>query len=85
MKWQEILFQFRLNNITVSGGSTTKRHILSPVQLRLSQFITFTLGINHSNVIDSFKIANDKNLSMPIYDLTSKENISYIDEYKENS
>lgn len=82
IEWHEILFQLKLHNITVSGGSTTKRHILSSVQLTLSQFITFTLGRNPKLAIESFNIANNKILSMPINDLTNKENTLYIEECK---
>nr|AWA82153.1 hypothetical protein [Cantharellus cibarius]AWA82185.1 hypothetical protein [Cantharellus cibarius] len=81
--WHEILIRFKINNIRISGGSTTKRHILSPVQLRLGQFITLTFGVNHSNAIESFQIANNKSLTRPIYDLTSKDSHLLIEEYKE--
>jgi DNA-dependent RNA polymerase-like protein len=44
--WSSIVGFFRWNNFIVSGGSNTKRHMLSPVQLRLSRFlIAFQLDV----------------------------------------
>ena len=83
IKWQEVLTWFKWNNIIISGGSTTKRHILSPVQLRLGQFVTIAFGMNKSNAIESFHLANEKNLTRPIHDLTKRENNLLFDEYKE--
>lgn len=71
--WIEVTTNFKKNNIIISGGTNTKRHILSPNQLWLSQFITF-ISVSNS-IIDSFHNSK-KSESRPIIDLTSKESIS---------
>jgi hypothetical protein len=68
-KWSEILMFFRQYNIIVSGGSNTKRHVLSPVQLRLAFFLMGLNGDMLDNIIKSFDLAEE---NKPILDLTSK-------------
>ena len=51
----------------LSGGSTVKRHALSPVQISLSRFIIATFGLQNTNHIsrDSFNLSskfNQRNL-----------------------
>jgi len=52
--WFEILAYFRKQNIIVSGGSTTKRHILSPIDIRLSQFFISVFRGKCTEIINSF-------------------------------
>jgi len=74
--WNEIVSIFRFNNILISGGSSSKRHLLSPLQLRLSR-ILLPLELNRSYNLS--KTINDSfhSNSMDIYgtaeDLTSEE------------
>lgn len=39
INWPALVLMFKYNNIIVSGGSNTKRYILSPLQLRFSNLI----------------------------------------------
>jgi len=53
--WITILAGFRKNGISISGGSPTKRHILSPLQLRLAIFLISLYGEESWRIIwDSF-------------------------------
>jgi hypothetical protein len=70
--WANLLLNFRRFDIIVSGGSNTKRHILSPIQLRLAQFIVCLEGISSSGVVESFKLDLKSSTRMGI-DLTKKE------------
>lgn len=86
--WAVLLVYFRKLTITVSGGSNTKRHMLSPTQLRLAQFITCAEGMSSLGVVESFEkgrnIEDDsikKNITQPLEDLSSdfiKENLHKI-------
>lgn len=42
--WADIIAKFRLNNAIISGRFNTKKHILWPVQFRLSQFLICYYG-----------------------------------------
>jgi hypothetical protein len=72
--WFEIKSRFKLFNINISGGSNVKRHLFSPLHLKLAIFI---LSLEKSNsfqkVIDSFSNVHPQ-INRGIYDLTkSKE------------
>jgi len=70
--WSNLLLNFRRFDIIVSGGSNTKRHILSPIQLRLAQFIVCLEGISSSGVVESFKLDLKSSTRIGI-DFTTKE------------
>jgi hypothetical protein len=50
----DIVANLALFNIIVSGGSNTKKHILSPIQLRLARFVIAFLPLCGSTVANSF-------------------------------
>lgn len=52
--WSYLLSDFRLFNIVISGGSNTKRHMLSPLQNKLSKFIACYEENSDALVSDSF-------------------------------
>jgi len=57
--WLDVLLGFKQHRVSISGGSNTLRHVLSPVQFRLSQFIMcLEGGIVHKAVGDSFHLSN---------------------------
>lgn len=70
-EWRTILEQFKRFNIIVSGGSNTKRHILSGVQHKLSQFL-ICIGQDNLAINTSLHIAN-RQLNRATVDFTSKE------------
>jgi len=70
-EWRTILEQFKRFNIIVSGGSNTKRHILSGVQHRLSQFL-ICIGQDKLAIDTSLHIAN-RQLNRATVEFTSKE------------
>jgi hypothetical protein len=67
----DIAANLSLFNIIVSGGSNTKKHILSPIQLRLARFLIAFLPLTGSNVANSF---HSNRIGQNVgYDMTSKE------------
>jgi hypothetical protein len=82
-RWNELLVQFRRFNILISGGSSGKRHILSPVQHRLSQFITCVEGMNTTKIVDSFHYSEKWN-SRPTINLATKNMNEAIKELNED-
>jgi hypothetical protein len=72
--WVNIVAEFRRSGIIVSGGSNTKKHILSPVQLRLSQFLIATGWDQNNNINFSFH-GNLKTNTQPTIDFTSDKEI----------
>lgn len=56
-KWVEIISLFKSNNITINGGSNTSKHILSPVQFKLAQFISCLEGMDYKKVGDSYHLS----------------------------
>ena len=44
--WSNILFLFNLLGITIYGGSNTRRHLLSTVQLSLVKFLELITNFN---------------------------------------
>src|ERR1700721_1137133 len=61
------------HNIGISGGLTSKRHILSPIELRLAQFITCLNDIRKTKVNYSFHTETEKYSIRPILDFTKKK------------
>ena len=58
MSWHLIQALFRKHHILVSGGSSTKRHILSPTEFRLAIFIGWIFESSKSSVAKSFHHEN---------------------------
>jgi hypothetical protein len=83
IEYADIVANLALHNIIISGGSNTKKHILSPIQLRLARFLIAIYPSTGSNVINSFH--PDRKGKTSGYDYTSKEakkEISQFIEYK---
>lgn len=66
---------FKMNNFLLTGGSTTKRGLLSTAQHKISQFITCLEGMSKNTVFDSFH-NYEKLASQPIFDHTVLNKIS---------
>jgi hypothetical protein len=89
INWINIVAKFRSLNIIVSGGSNTKKHILSPVQLRLSQFI-LAIGWDQNDSINYSFHGRTKANTKPTIDFTSDKEIlklmnALIDKQKNES
>jgi hypothetical protein len=69
--YANIVCNLSLFNIIVSGGSNTKNHFLSPIQLRLARFLIAILPVTGKDVGNSFH-SNSINQKAG-YDYTSKE------------
>jgi len=66
-----IVTRLALYNVILSGGSNTKKHILSPIQLRLARFLIPLLSGGGSDVANSFHIERIKGRAK--VDFTSNE------------
>lgn len=79
----DIVSNLALFNIIISGGSNTKKHILSPIQLRLARFLIAILPLTGSDVANSFH--SDRINKKAGFDFTTKEakeEIAQFIEYK---
>ena len=66
--WTSIVASFRLYNIIINGGFNTKKHIISPVQFILSQFLLYYYGPYFGGVSSSFSsIGSDSNSRLKFY------------------
>ena len=57
-EWKDLVHKFKKFNIELSGGSTTKRQVLSPVQINLARFLISVDGLkkSHNTVVNSFNL-----------------------------
>ena len=80
--WNEITFFFKELNLDLSGGSNNKKHLLSPIQYKLSLFIWILKGNQGmKSITESFNIerySNDKKL----LNYFSKENKQILKDYR---
>ena len=71
LDYHDITTNLAIFKIIISGGSNTKKHILSPVQLRLARFILAISNYSGLEVSNSFHFKRIKNQSR--IDWTRKE------------
>lgn len=81
--WFHLVHSFKECGISVSGGSSSKRHILSSVQLRLSQYLIIIRGIQFNSVIESFHHFEKINTN-PLVDLTNHKLIEHFKEISDS-
>ena len=72
--WKDICKEFSSNGIIICGGSSTKRHIISPLHYRIVVGI-HCFGFTYNDIVKSFSNI-DKERSMPKDDLTKSINPS---------
>ena len=60
--WSEVVSSFRNHGVILSGGTKTKRHLLTPNQLRLAQLLSCQEGAKLSANLTSFYLKDDKSL-----------------------
>jgi hypothetical protein len=53
INWQQICTYFASTGIDISGGSNSKKHLLSPHQYRLSQFLLCLYGTETSSLVSN--------------------------------
>jgi hypothetical protein len=80
--YRDIVSNLALFNIIISGGSNTKKHILSPIQLRLARFLIAFLPLSGSTVANSFH--SYRNNKTPGFDFTSKEGNEVLSHFTDN-
>jgi hypothetical protein len=83
--WPLLLSEFKLLNYTISGGSSTKRHMLSPIADKLSQFLGCTVENRQVTVGNSFHLDRDSSskTTHTLIDFKSKDpNISFMLDYE---
>lgn len=82
MSWFELAVMFKSANVDViiSGGSTSKRHLISPLQLRLSSYI---IALFDMDSIEANNYNNFRNISkeryLPFVDFSNKSVINVTD------
>jgi len=82
-EYGDIVANLALFNIIISGGSNTKKHILSPIQLRLARFLIAILPLTGTTVANSFhSYRKDKNAGFDFTTKEAKEEIAQFLEYK---
>lgn len=86
--WSYLILLFKIKGIDISGGSNTKRHILSTVDATLKEFLDLFYGyntnfINKHIIYESFK-NKDGYLSSFINLNTYKDMLNFIKELKES-
>lgn len=65
IKWKDICKNFLENNIVISGGSSTRRHIISPVQVKLMVVLNI-FNFSYQDIVSSFNnISILKEISLP--------------------
>jgi hypothetical protein len=60
LKYRSIIDSFALLKVRISGGSSSKKHTLSPVQLRLARFIFTISDFDSTAIADSFYFEKNK-------------------------
>ena len=78
MSWSNIVLKLSTGlNLTVSGGSNVKRHLLSPLHVR---FCSYLIAIFNLNSLEAYNHNNfnglDKDIYLPYIDLSNKSSIS---------
>lgn len=68
--WYQIIETLKKNNISISGGNSTKRHILSSIQYKLFQICT-ALGIRENDISTEY-YSNEWLLNTPITEKNAK-------------
>ena len=80
IKYRSIIDNLALLNIKINGGSGSKKHILSPVQLRLARFVIAISNNTGDEIVDSFYFEKSKD----IINITNKEAKFAINEVTDN-
>ena len=76
------MFQNCSPSITVSGGSPAKRHIISPLEIRLSSYITAMFDGDTRSVLshNNFNFV-DKERYQPMFDSSEKNRSNQTQQY----
>lgn len=82
-EWKDLVHKFKILNITLSGGSNTKRQVLSPVQLNLARFLISIDGFkdSHKTVVNSFNIHEEVHGKVSIINFSKDYKIWLLREY----
>jgi hypothetical protein len=78
VSWKDVIDTFKKNDIYITGGHNTKRHILSTTQYRLS-IISHHLGINYDTIAKNYHynsslLINQINAKREIHTLSTCKN-----------
>jgi hypothetical protein len=76
--WKDIVFSFKKHfNVNISGGNTTKRHLLSHLVLRLTTYLLVFSKFNYNLLADSIVFDNvNKEKILPGFNF-NKKNINF--------
>lgn len=75
--WNSLVNKFKSLGISLSGGSTVKRHLLSPIHMRLSRLLLIFEGHDKSYIrtIDSYKLNTIVHSKNSIKNFSKNKNI----------
>jgi len=78
VSWSEIVMKFKQDiDVTVSGGSNVKRHLLSTLQTRLTSYMIVLFNLNCLEVFSHNRFNTlDKSKYLPYFDFSNKSKIS---------
>ena len=71
--WIQLVARLRICRIILSGGNKNQRHVLSTVQIKLSQFLTILYGLSIIQIVRSNEIFKKSWDTTPCLDYTSKK------------
>lgn len=85
ISWENIVLLFKLNNLHISGGSSSKRHLISPIDINLIEFLlcanNFDIGL--SNIYKSFNDDFFSKGSIDLIKLKEIKSLTNADNYKD--
>jgi hypothetical protein len=76
--WDEICVRFISTGIDLSGGSNTKKHLISPVQHRLSLFLMCFFGTKSSSFVNESFHRNFQESDKKLTDYSTKQRQDFV-------
>ena len=55
--------------VSSTGGYSSKRHLISPISIKLSNFLLILSGFNEDNLVSNIEFHIDKNLIAPRFQI----------------
>jgi hypothetical protein len=82
--WQTLLEKFETINIVVSGGSANKRHLISPIQVRLIEFLKCWFGFDIMRRIVESHYSDEKELRTKVTRSKTQPNLDFAAKIAKN-
>jgi hypothetical protein len=82
--WQTLLEKFETIKIVVSGGSANKRHLISPAQVRLIEFLKCWFGFDIMRRIVESHYSDEKELRTKVTRFKTQPNLDFAAKIAKN-